>query len=105
MTTSKALLAACVLAAMLTACKGGGNDAVARRRAERFGAPTPTAQVATAIPASTPAPVAEQQVAGNVSGGLSLDPSTQFLIVAIALGAGFPTFWTVNGLRRLGGRK
>lgn len=106
----KALLAACSFAVLLlTACKEGGTDAVARRRAERFGTTAPAAQVATAIPTSVPTvepePIAAQQVAGSVSGAAGLDEATQFLIAAIAVGVGIPALWIVNGLLRLGGLK
>ena len=97
---SKTVMGAVVAGFMLllmAACNGTGNDAIARRRAERFGAiPTP-AQVATITP--TVAAVVERAV-GDVQVAVDVDPDgdrvTQLISVALVVIFGIPAFWFIS---------
>lgn len=110
--TQLALPALCIAVVagllILTACSEGGNDAVQRRRAERFGAIPTAEQVATSAPTVEPTTIAAQAIAGDVRTAVSADPDgdafTQFASAAALVIFGIPMFWDIS-LRKSGGRR
>lgn len=102
---NKRLLIVAALALFaLTACKGDGNAAVQRRRAERFGAAPTPAQVATVAPTSEPTTAPIQHASGDIEAAARIDPDgdiwTQLIGITLLVGVGIPAFWTVSLRKR-----